>query len=64
MSNRPRIKDLSQLDRLQLCDWYFSTQLGVEMPDQADEYVNELGLHDADLFYDMILKEYIYLEQL
>jgi len=64
MTHKPDIKDLSQLDRLQLCDWYFGTQLGVEMPDQADEYVNELGLHDADLFYDMILKEYIYLEQL
>jgi len=63
MSYKPDIRALSQLDRLQLCDWYFSTQLGVEMPEQAAEYANELGLYDTDSFYDMILKEYIYLEQ-
>jgi hypothetical protein len=54
---------LSALDRLQLCDWYFSTQLGVEIPDQAGDYAVELGFRDTDSFYDMILKEYIYLEQ-
>jgi hypothetical protein len=63
ISYKPDIKALSQLDRLQLCDWYFSTQLSVEMPDQVAEYANELGFDDTDSFYDMILKEYIYLKQ-
>jgi hypothetical protein len=59
----PDSNALNSLDRLQLCDWYFSTQLGVEIPDQAGDYAVELGFRDTDSFYDMILKEYIYLEQ-
>jgi hypothetical protein len=52
---------LSEIDRLQLCDWYFAQQLGIEMPNQLEVYVTQLGLEDSDSFYDMILDEYIYL---
>ena len=58
---KPDSTTLSEIDRLQLCDWYFSARLDREMPDQLEDYVAQLGLEDSDSFYDMILGEYIYL---
>jgi len=55
--------DLSEVDILQLCDWYFSSQLNIEIPLSIDKYSEELGLDDSESFYGMILNEYIYLKE-
>ena len=60
LQTKPDSSSLSEIDRLQLCDWYFAQQLGMEMPNQLEVYAAQLGLEDSDSFYDMILGEYIY----
>ena len=57
----PDSTGLDELEKLQLCDWYFNTQLGVEMPDNIDDFSIDLALTDSNAFYDIILTEYIYL---
>ncbi len=58
-----KANDLSEVDILQLCDWYFSSQLDMEIPFSIDKYSEELGLDDSESFYGMILNEYIYLKE-
>jgi hypothetical protein len=53
---------LNELEKLQLCDWYFTHLLGSEMPHPLESYVLKLGLNDNDAFYDMILAEYLFLK--
>ena len=60
----PNIFDLTDIDLLQLADWYFSQQLGLDLPDQLEDYAARLGFTDMDSFYDMILKEYYYKQEL
>jgi hypothetical protein len=52
---------LDELEKLQLCDWYFSTRLKIDMPDDIDEFAINLALADSNAFYDMIFAEYLYL---
>ena len=56
--------ELSDIDLLQLADWYFSTLLGLDMPANLENYAANLGFTDMDSFYDMILKEYYYKQEL
>ncbi len=58
----PAIDKLSELDRLQLCDWYFSTQLNSQIPDYPHQYAATLGFTNEDDFYAMLLAEYFYIE--
>ncbi len=60
LKTKPHSAVLNDLDRLQLCDWYFSTQLDMEMPNQIETYTQRLGFSDTESFYDMILGEYLY----
>jgi hypothetical protein len=62
LQQKPSIHQLSEIDKLQLCDWYFSQQLGDEMPEKIENYAIELGFTDPDTFYAMILSEYLYQE--
>lgn len=62
LTQKPHINMLSELDRLQLCDWYFSTRLNTQMPDHMQQYVMELGFEDDNDFHAMLLAEYLYLE--
>ena len=56
--------ELSEIDLLQLTDWYFSNVLDLEMPAHLEDYAASLGFTDMDSFYDMILREYYYKEEL
>lgn len=58
--NMPKLSHLGEIDKLQLCDWYFTRQLGQEMPSQIEAYALEIGIHDLDTFYAMILRAYLY----
>jgi len=60
--HKPHINDLSALDQLQLCDWYFSTRLKAQMPDHVQKYAVELGFEDDHDFYAMLLAEYLFIE--
>ncbi|GJL83785.1 MAG: hypothetical protein DHS20C01_34190 [marine bacterium B5-7] len=53
--------DLTDLELLQLMDWYFEQQLKVEMPDSIDEYAAQLGGLEVESFYNLVLREYYYL---
>lgn len=58
--NLPRAADLSELDLLQLMDWYFSELLDMEMPHDTDTYAAQLGHLHPDEFHDLVLREYFY----
>ena len=60
----PNSIEISDIELLQLADWYFSQCLGLELPDNLENYAARLGFSDMDSFYDMILKEYYYKEEL
>ncbi len=62
-NNRLTIHDLTELDLLQLGDWYFTQTLGTELPDRIENYATQLGFVDGDDFYAKILDEYYYLKQ-
>lgn len=53
--------DLSELQLLELLNWYFSGQLGQEIPADLDGYAAALGGLEVDEFHDLVLKEYRYL---
>ncbi|MGA8261316.1 MAG: TfuA-like protein [Arenicellales bacterium] len=58
---KDRAADLSELQLLELLNWYFSGQLGQEMPADLDEYAAALGGLEVDELHDLVLKEYRYL---
>lgn len=58
----PRPEQLSELDRLQLCDAYFSDRLSTGIPDHPEQITERLGFLDEDEFYAMLLAEYLYTE--
>ena len=60
----PPIYELTEIDLLQLSDWYFSTHLELDLPDDLETYAAQLRFEDLDSFYAMILREYYYQEKL
>jgi hypothetical protein len=58
----PDIDEFSDLQLLQLRDWYFSTLLGCEMPDDLDHRVETWGYADLDAFHHALLSEFAYLK--
>ena len=62
LKRRPKPENLSDLDLLQLSDWYFREILDADLPDDLGAYAEWLDLEDIDAFYAMILDEYLYTE--
>jgi hypothetical protein len=56
----PRAEDFSEIQLLQLRDWYFSKLAGRDMPDELDKYLRESGYPDAMRFHEAIFAEYVY----
>jgi hypothetical protein len=59
----PDVTDLTDIELLQLGDWYFNQVLDRELPDRPEGYAADLGFTDMDAFYDMILREYYYTQE-
>ncbi len=62
LEHKPELEQLNEVDKLQLCDWYFTQQLRMEMPSRIEDYAFNLGCRDVDELYAMILGEYLYQE--
>jgi hypothetical protein len=56
----PRAEDFSELQLLQLRDWYFSQLAGADMPDELERYLRDSGYPDAMRFHEAIFAEYVY----
>ncbi len=56
----PRIDDFSEVQLLQLRDWYFSQVHGGEMPDDLDAYLHQSGYSGETSFHEAIFAEYVY----
>jgi hypothetical protein len=56
----PRAVDFSELQLLQLRDWYFSKLSGADMPDDLERYLRDSGYPDATQFHEAIFAEYVY----
>lgn len=63
LKSKPSMLDLDELEKLQLCDWYFTSQLDKDMPVKLEKYSQSIGIDHLDFFYAMILDEYLYLEE-
>lgn len=58
----PHVDDFSELQLLQLRDWYFARLPGGEMPDDLQSYVRAAGYTDTICFHEAIFAEYVYQE--
>ena len=58
----PVIEDFSDLQLLELRDWYFSRLLGLDMPDDIEQYVAAWNYVDLAEFHRAIFAEYVYLQ--
>lgn len=56
----PRAEDFSELQLLELRDWYFSKLAGGDMPDELGQYLRDSGYPDAMRFHEAIFAEYLY----
>lgn len=56
----PRAADFSELQLLQLRDWYFTKLAGGDMPDELERYLRDSGYPDAMRFHEAIFAEYVY----
>jgi hypothetical protein len=60
----PSVTEMSELEALQLRDWYFERHLGQQMPDDLDGYLAAFGFRDLDALHRDLLHEYLYRERL
>lgn len=60
----PSVIEMSELETLQLRDWYFESLLGQQMPDDLDGYLEAFGFRDLDALHRVLLCEYLYRERL
>ena len=58
----PDVGEFSQLQLLELRDWYFSRVLGEEMPDDIEQCVRDRGYGDLTHFHRAIFAEFVYRE--
>ena len=56
----PHVADFSELQLLQLRDWYFSALNDGDMPDDLEDYLRKSGYVDAAHFHEALLAEYVY----
>jgi len=55
----PQVAQFSDLQLLELTDWYFSKVLGREMPDDLDAWVRARGYDDVKRFHQAAFSEYV-----
>ena len=60
MSDLPDVEEFSELQLLQLRDWYFANALGTDMPDDIEQYIRAWGYRDMMHFHRAIFTEHIY----
>lgn len=60
----PSATGMSELEALQLRDWYFEHHLGRQMPDDLDGYIDAFGFRDLGTLHRVLLHEYLYREGL
>jgi len=58
--NRPPVGELTELQLLQLFDWYFEQVLDTSMPDNIEAYATQLGFSRMDDFHQLLLHEYYF----
>ena len=56
----PDAEDFSELQLLQLRDWYFTQVLGQDMPDDIEQYIRARGNGDLAGFHRAIFAEHVY----
>lgn len=56
----PEAGEFSDLQLLQLRDWYFSRVLGGDMPDDVEQWVRAWGYRDLAHFHRAIFTEHVY----
>lgn len=56
----PPVDEFSELQLLQLRDWYFSGLPGEDMPDDLQRYLRDAGYTDTMRFHEAIFAEYVY----
>jgi len=56
----PDIEHFSELQLLELRDWYFSNVVGADMPDDLGQWLRESGHADLTRFHRSIFVEYLY----
>lgn len=58
----PHIDEFSELQLLQLRDWYFSRSPGGDMPEDLQRYLLDAGYAGTTRFHEAIFAEYVYLQ--
>ena len=59
-SDLPRATEFSDLQLLELTDWYFSRVLGQDIPDDLEGWARGCGYSDLAQFHQAIFDEYVY----
>jgi hypothetical protein len=59
-SDLPKADDFSELQLLELRDWYFSLQPAGDMPNDLERYLRDSGYPDEMRFHQAIFAEYVY----
>jgi hypothetical protein len=59
----PHVEEFSELQLLELRDWYFSLTVGRDMPDDLERWIADFGYRDLSHFHSQIFAEFVYLEQ-
>jgi hypothetical protein len=59
-SGLPKATEFSDLQLLELTDWYFSRVLGRDIPDDLDGWVRGSGYQDLPQFHQAVFDEYVY----
>ncbi len=59
----PHVEEFSELQLLELRDWYFSLTVGRDMPEDLERWIADFGYRDLSHFHSQIFAEFVYLEQ-
>jgi hypothetical protein len=59
----PAIEEFSELQLLELCDWYFCQAVGREMPDDLETWTGAIGYRNLSDFQRSVFGEYVFRKQ-
>ncbi len=48
--------------QIALLNWYFCHRMGQEMPAEIDTHISDIGLESREEFYQMLVREYLYVQ--